>query len=124
MIGKVCRSIDLIDIKQKLLSGQLAVKINMFGSVLLENTTTCEAIQLMMLPENYSFRPKGKWEPQAIYTHNQVDNYMQCHDGWACSECGWTADERHDYCVCGADMRESNKAHKLSERFKELVDTL
>ena len=124
MSKKTYCSIDLIDIKQRLASGQLAAKINMFGSVLLEDSLTGEAIQLMMLPENYSFRPKGSWKPEFIYTSRSVDHPMAGHDGWACSECGWTTDEKHDYCVCGSDMRESNKAHKVSERFKELVDSL
>lgn len=124
MNKKVYCSIDLIDIKQKLASGQLTAKINMFGSVLLENTTTCEAIQLMILPENYSSRPKGSWRPQFVYTYSDIDHLMEGHEGWACSECGWTTNEKHDYCVCGADMRESNSASTVSKEFKELVDTL
>ena len=117
-------SVDLIDIKQKITSGQLIAKVNMFGSVLLENPTTCEAIQLMMLPENYSFRPKGSWEPTFVYTSRSVDHPMAGHEGWSCSECGWTTDEKYDYCVCGADMKESNKASEANKEFKEFVDTL
>lgn len=123
-MSKTYCSIDLLDIKQKLKSGVFAAKVNMFGSVLLENTMTSEAIQLMMLPENYSFRPKGSWKPQFVYTSSDIDHLMEGYDGYACSECGWTTDEKHDYCVCGADMRESNRAHKVSKQFKELVDRL
>ena len=114
--------VDLMDIKRLLASGDLATKINMFGSVLLENTKTSEAVQLMMLPENYSYRPKASWEPQFVYTSSNADHLMEGYDGYACSECGWTTDEKHDYCVCGADMRESNRAHKIIERFKELAN--
>lgn len=123
-MSKTYCSIDLLDIKQKLKSGVFATKVNMFGSVLLENTTTSEAIQLMMLPENYSFRPKGSWKPQFVYTSSDIDRLMEGYDGYACSECGWTTDGKHDYCVCGADMRESNRANKVSEQFKKLVDKL
>lgn len=98
-------SIDIMDIKQMLTSGRFAAKINTFGNILLEDTLTCESIKLMAMPTGYSFHDKGTWEPQFIYTYNQVDNYMQGHDGWACSECGWVTDEKHDWCICGADMR-------------------
>ena len=114
-------SLDIVDIKQKLASGRFAVKINSFGSILLEDTQTCEAIQLMQLPEGYSFHEKGTWEPCFIYTYNEVDNYMKGHEGWACSICGERSDERHDWCTCGADMRESKKP---SKEFKEPLDTL
>lgn len=121
---KVAISLDIMDIKLRLHNGRLRPKINEHGSILLEDTQTCEVIQLMQLPEGYDFRPKAKWEPQFIYTYNQVDNYMQGREGWACSECGWATDERHDYCVCGADMRESNRASKISKEFKELIEKL
>ncbi len=121
MSKKVCCSIDLIDIKQKLASGQLAAKINMFGSVLLENTATCEAIQLMQLPDGYSFHTKGQWKPEFVYTSHSIDHPMRGEERWVCSECGWDTDERHDWCVCGADMREGKKPNKELE---ELLDTL
>ena len=126
MSKKTYCSIDLVDIKQKLTSGKLAAKINMFGYQVcfLYRRLLHLFAKLMMLPENYSFRPKGHWEPEFVYTSHSVDHPMEGHDGWACSECGWTTDERHDYCICGADMRESNKATKTSNEFKELLDTL
>lgn len=121
---KTICSVDIMDIKQKLESGRFAAKINMFNSVVLEDTQTCEAIRIMQLPEGYCFRPKARWEPVFVYTSRSIDHPMEGYNGWVCSECGWTTDERHDYCVCGADMRESNKAKEVSKRFKELVDSL
>jgi hypothetical protein len=118
-------SIDIMDIKQKLESGKFAVKINMFGSVLLEDTQTCEAIQLMQLPEGYSFHHKGKWRSTSIYMNSAVEHCTECNDGWECSECGYTTAERSDWCPdCGADMRDSNRASIISKNFKELVAKL
>lgn len=102
-------SLDIVAIKEKVSAGTFAVKVNPFGSVLLEDTRTGEAVKLMQLPDGYSFHEKGVWEPCFIYTYNEVDNYMRGHDGWSCSVCGERSDERHDWCTCGADMRESNK---------------
>lgn len=124
MPKKVCCSIDIMDIRQKLLSGRFAAKINSFNTLLLEDTLTCETVKLMSLPQCYSLHEKGTWEPQFIYTNNHVDTYMQGKEGWACSVCGWVTDEKHDWCTCGADMRESNKVTKISNEFKEFVDTL
>ena len=121
MSKKMSCSIYIMDIRKELLSGRFAAKINSFNTLLLEDTKTCEAIKLMQLPEGYSFHEKGVWEPQFIYTHNQADNYMQGKEGWACSVCGWTTDEKYDWCTCGADMRESAG---VSKEFKEFVDTL
>lgn len=102
-------AIDLVDIKQKVNSGRFAAKINMLGNILLEDTQTCEAIQIMKLPEGYSFHEKGEWEPQFIYDSNHIDNLMQGREGWACSICGWVTTEKYDWCTCGADMRESSR---------------
>ena len=102
-------SIDIIDIKQKLTNGRFAVKINTFGSILLEDTLTCEAIQLMRLPDGYSFHEKGEWVPTVIYPYSDLDRCTECINSWECSVCGDTAVDRHDWCTCGADMRESNK---------------
>ena len=115
------KQIDIVDVRAGIASGRLAVKINSLGNILLEDTLTCEAIKLMQLPEGYSFHEKGKWEPCYIYTYNEVENYMKGHEGWSCSICGEHSDERHDWCTCGADMRESKK---LSKEFKELLETL
>ena len=124
MPKKVCCSTDIMDIRQKLHSGRFAAKINSFNMLLLEDTLTCETIKLMQLPEGYAFHEKGTWKPIFIYSSRGMDNPMVGKEGWVCSACGWTTDERHNYCVCGADMRESNRVHKVSKQFKELVDKL
>jgi hypothetical protein len=121
---KVLCSIDIVDIKQKIASGRFAVKMNMLGGILLEDTQTCEAVKIMQLPDTYSFHKQGKWNPVWEYTSTSIDHPMEGREAWSCSECGWTTDEKHDYCVCGADMRESNRANKVSEQFKKLVDKL
>ena len=113
--------IDIVLVKQQVASGRLNTKLDAFGHIYLEDAITGEAVKIGSLPDNYSFHPTGKWEPQFIYTYNQVDNYMQGHNGWACSECGWVTDDKHDWCTCGADMRESSKAHSLK---KEMVEEL
>ena len=113
--------VDIMDIKPQLASGRFAVKINTLGSILLEDTLTCEAIQLTRLPEGYSFHEKGTWEQEFIYTGKDYDYPLEGHFEWACSVCGYTTDEKHDWCVCGADMRESNR---LSREFHKLVEAL
>lgn len=117
-------SIDIVDIKQKIASGRFAVKINTLGSILLEDTRTCEAIKLMQMPEGYSFHEKGTWEPCFIYTSHSIGRPLAGEDGWSCSVCGTYVKEKTDWCTCGADMRESNKVAKISNEFKEFVDTL
>ena len=121
MPKKVCCSVDIMDIRQKLLAGRFAAKINSFNMLLLEDTQTCESIKLMHLPDSYSFHEKGTWEPVWEYTSVSTDHLMDGREAWSCSVCGWTTDERHDWCVCGADMRENKK---VSKEFKEFVDTL
>jgi hypothetical protein len=101
--------VDIMDIKANIDSGRLAVKLNMFNNLLLEDTQTCEAIRLMQLPEGYSFHEKGKWHPAYVYTSNSVAQPMHGEEGWECSVCGWTTTEKYDWCTCGADMRESRK---------------
>jgi hypothetical protein len=112
---------DVVAIKAAIESGRLAAKINTFGSVLLEDTQTCEAIKLMQLPEGYSFHEKGKWQPVWEYTSRSIDHPMEGHEAWSCSVCGWTADERHDWCTCGADMRESNKITVMTKEHLEAL---
>lgn len=97
--------IDIMDIKSLISSGRFAVKIDMFKSILLEDTQTCEAIKLMQLPEGFSFHEKGKWWPTSIYTSKHMDHHTECVDGWQCSVCGNTVEERTAWCTCGADMR-------------------
>lgn len=113
--------VDIMDIKSNITSGRFATKINSLGSLLLEDTQTCEAIKLMQLPEGYSFHEKGKWWPCYVYTHNKVDNPMKGHNGWECSVCGEHSDERHDWCTCGADMRESNKRSLMTKKHLEEI---
>ena len=124
MPKKVCCSFDIMDIRQKLQSGRLAVKINSFNTMLLEDTQTCESIKLMQLPEGFSFHEKGTWEPCFTYTSRSIGRPLAGEEGWSCSVCGTCVKEKTDWCTCGADMRESNKVTNISNEFKEFVDTL
>jgi hypothetical protein len=112
---------DIVAIKTGLDSGRYATKINSFGSILLEDIQTCEAIKLMQLPEGYSFHEKGKWQPIWEYTSRSIHHPMEGREAYACSVCGWTTDEKHDWCTCGADMRESNR---MSDMTKEHLEAL
>ena len=114
-------SIDIVDIKQNIALGRFAVKMNTLGDILLEDTQTCEAVKIMQLPEGYSFHEKGKWNPVWEYTSKSIDHPMEGLEAWSCSECGWTTDERHNWCVCGADMRTSGK---LNKELQKWLDTL
>jgi hypothetical protein len=114
-------SLDIMDIRQKLKSGRFATKVNSLGSILLEDTQTCEAIQLMQLPEGYSFHEKGKWLPTYRYTSRSIDYPMEGHEAWECSVCGCASDERHDWCTCGADMREDNIRRNITKRHLEAI---
>jgi hypothetical protein len=118
---KVLGSIDIVDIKQKIASGRFAVKLNMLGGILLEDTQTCEAVKIMQLPDTYSFHKQGKWNPVWEYTSTSIDHPMEGREAWSCSECGWTTDERHDWCTCGADMRASKKHNA---ELQELLEVL
>lgn len=118
---KVLCSIDIVDIKQKITSGRFAVKINPFSELLLEDAQTGEAVKIFKLPETYSFHKRGKWNPVWEYTSTSIEHPMEGREAWSCSECGWTTDERYDWCTCGADMRESLK---VSKEFEEFVNKL
>jgi hypothetical protein len=121
---RVICSLDILNIKLMLDSGRFRAKINEFGSVLLEDTISCEAIQIMQLPEEYSFHAKGKWLPSYVYTSHCIDSPMKGEDGWCCSECGYVAFDRSDWCPdCGADMRDY-KNKKLSKELEELLGEL
>ena len=65
------------------------------------------------------FHKKGKWNPIWEYTSRDINHPMEGHKAWCCSECAWTTDERHDWCVCGADMRESNKMSSMTKKAVE-----
>ena len=93
---KVVKPLDIIDIKLMLDSGRLAAKVNMFGTVLLEDSLSGESIKLMQLPDGYSFHTNGSWNKAA-------GNDLH----WICSVCGRIAADRTSWCTCGADMRES-----------------
>lgn len=112
--------IDLIELKAGLKSGKLATKINtLFDTILIEDTGSGEAVEIMHIPEGYSFHEKGKWNPIWEYTSTSIDRPMEGREAWCCSECAWTTDERHDWCVCGADMRESNKMSSMTKKAVE-----
>lgn len=112
--------IDLVALKAGLKSGKLATKINtLFDTVLIEDTESGESVEIMKIPEGYSFHEKGKWTLIWEYTSSNIDHLMEGREAWSCSECGWTTDERHDWCVCGADMRESNKMSSMTKKAVE-----
>lgn len=113
--------VDIVLVKQQVDSGKLATKIDMFGNILLEDTIAGEAVKIGKLPEGYSFHRKGKWQPTVIYPYSDLENYTKCIEGWACSECGETAEERSDWCTCGADMRGYKNFNK---ELKELIEVL
>lgn len=113
--------IDIMDIKANIKSGRFAIKVDSLRNILLEDTQTCEAIQVMRLPETFSHHDKGEWLPRFIYTSNGIDQPMSGKEGWECSVCGWTTDEKYDWCTCGADMRKFRSARKELE---ELLNKL
>lgn len=118
--------IDLVALKAGLKSGKLATKINtFFNTILIEDTVNGEAVEIMHIPEGYSFHEKGKWNPIWEYTSRDINHPMEGHEAWCCSECGWTTDEKHDWCICGADMRESNKMSLMTKKaVEELLEQL
>ena len=111
--------VDIVRLKSNINDGRLKTKLDGLGNIFIEDTQSGEAVKIGQLPSIYSFHALGKWEPQFIYTYNHADNYMQGKDGWACSECGWVTDEKHDWCVCGADMRNSRTRSKELEELLE-----
>lgn len=113
--------VDIVLVKAQTDSGRLKTCIDAFGNIFLEDTFAGEAVKIGALPKTYSFHPNGTWEPQYIYTRNGISNHMQGKEGWACSECGWVTDERHDWCTCGADMRESNKMPLMTKKHLEEI---
>jgi hypothetical protein len=121
MVMFMTKFVDIMDIKANLKSGRFAVKVNSLRNVLLEDTQTCEAIKIMQLPETFSHHDKGEWLPCFIYTSHSVNNPMAGKDGWCCSRCGWTTDERYDWCTCGSDMRQFRS---ISKDFEKLLEEL
>ena len=118
--------IDLVVLKAGLKSGKFTTKINtLFNTVLIEDTISGEAVEIMQLPECYSFHEKGKWSPIWEYTSRSIDHPMEGHEAWSCSVCGWTTDEKYDWCTCGADMRESNHMSAMTkEKLEALLEQL
>ncbi len=113
--------IDIMDIKANFKSGRFAVKVDSLRNVLLEDTQTCEAIKIMRLPETFSHHDTGEWLTDFIYSSRSVDNPMAGKEGWRCSKCGWTTDEKYDWCTCGADMRKFKSARKELEKLLEEI---
>ena len=113
-----------MDVRKNIQSGRFVAKINSFNTLMLEDTQTCESIKLMQLPEGYSFHEKGIWEPCFVYTSHSIGRPLAGEYGWNCSVCGTPVKEKTDWCTCGADMREDNKATKISSEFKEFVEKL
>jgi hypothetical protein len=113
------KNVDIVDIKSLIQSGRFAVKLNSLGDILLEDTLTCEAVKLMQLPDTYSFHRKGTWQHNFIYTGTTLTDCTNGHDAWECSICGEPFDERHDWCTCGADMREDNKAYRRALEYEK-----
>lgn len=59
---KVMYSIDVIDIKQKVDSGRLRVKLNQMGDVLMEDTETGEAVKIWTLPQPLKGEVRTYWK--------------------------------------------------------------
>ena len=110
--------VDIMDIRENIQAGRFVAKINSFNTLMLEDTQTCESIKLMQLPDGYAFHEKGTWEPCFIYTSHSIGRPLDGEEGWSCSVCGVSVNERTDWCTCGADMR----ASKINN--KELEDLL
>ena len=111
--------LDPIAIKASIDGGRLSTKIDGLGGIYIEDTIAGEAVKIGQLPGAYSFHPKGQWKPTFIYTSHSIDHPMEGHDGYTCSECGWSTDEKYDWCVCGADMRTARERNKELEELLE-----
>lgn len=118
--------IDLVALKAGLESGKFIVEVNrIFNTILIEDVTSGEAVKIMDIPEGYSFHKKGKWNPVWEYTSTSINHPMEGREAWSCSECAWITDEKHDWCICGADMRESNKMSAMTKKaVEELLKNL
>lgn len=49
-------------------------------------------------------RPRGRWEPILDSVWNLPNPVL---NGWRCSECGRTENNKEPYCNCGAKMEET-----------------
>jgi hypothetical protein len=112
--------VDIIDVKTALGCGELTTKINRFGSILLEDLKSGEAIIIGKLPDNYSFHPMATWHPTTIHDYDNSDGSVKSREGYVCSNCGRTAYERYDWCNCGADMR--RKPIKLNKGIYKMLE--
>lgn len=111
--------LDPIAIKASIDGGRLDTKIDGLGGIYIEDRIAGEAVKIGQLPSEYSFHSKGHWKPEFVYTSHSIEHPMQGEERWVCSECGWDTDEKHDWCVCGADMRESNKVSSMTKKAVE-----
>ena len=111
--------IDIVLLKSQIDSGRLKTKIDGLGVIYIEDTLAGEAVKIGKLPGAYSFHPRGKWKPEFVYTSHSIHHPMQGEERWVCSECGWDTDEKHDWCICGADMRNSRTRNKELEELLE-----
>lgn len=113
--------LDPVAIKASIDSGRLKTKIDSLGAIYIEDTLAGEAVKIGQLPSAYSFHPRGQWKPEFVYTSHKIDQPLRGEERWVCSECGWDTDEKHDWCICGADMRNSKVRNK---ELQELLDKL
>ena len=111
--------LDPVAIKASIDSGRLKTKIDGLGGIYIEDEVAGEAVKIGQLPSAYSFHSKGYWKPEFVYTSHSIDHPMQGEERYVCSECGWDTDEKHDWCVCGADMRNARERNKELEELLE-----
>ena len=117
--------VDIVLVKDQVANGKLAIKLDMFNNILLEDCIAGEAVTIGKLSECCSFHPKGKWTREYIVTSHNIHQPMRGEERWVCSECGWSADEAYDWCTCGADMRDENKRRiKLRAEREALLEQL
>ena len=113
--------IDIVLLKSQIDSGKLKTKIDDLGVIYIEDMLAGEAVKIGQLPSAYSFHPRGQWKPEFVYTSSKIDQPLCGEEKWVCSECGWDTDEKHDWCVCGADMRSAKTRNK---ELQELLEKL
>lgn len=111
--------VDIVLVKSQVDCGKLKTKLDGLGNIFIEDTQAGEAVKIGQLPSAYSFHPRGQWKPAFVYTSHKIDQPLRGEERWACSECGWDTDEKHDWCVCGADMRSARIRNKELEELLE-----
>ena len=121
--------VDIVLVKAQVDNGKLKTKLDPFGNIYLEDTLAGEAVKIGKIPDNSAFIPtthrntwKAEWLPDYetfVYDSGYESEPIQT--GWRCSRCGKDSFEKTDWCICGADMRESKKP---SKQLQELLDVL